>query len=138
MKEKGKNISDAIFKLRSLNSLTRIAVEGTPIFDSDTIASAIHSICHSIDTIITDLEEANADALNIKIAPNVMKKLCYSVEEEHRRGNNITDPESYASTLLVDAIGWKYAELFEPMNEEPELSDEELDALGIPVVCIAK
>lgn len=148
MNIRAKDIDDMIFRLRSLNSvlsiLATVTSEGTKHFefDPETLSDALYSVTHSVDTIISDLEEASVDALNIKVAPQTMQKLGRIADEERKRTD--IDYEIYpsmltcASSLLADAIGWKFAELFEPMNEEPELSDEELDALGIPVVCIAK
>lgn len=144
MNDRTKDIDDMIFRLRSLNSVVSILAtttcEGTEnvVFSPETISDALYSVTHSVDTIIADLEEASKDALNIKMSPQNTKKLWQSLDEERKRGRCAdTGLKEYASLLLADAIGWKYAELFES-SEEPKLSDEELDALGIPIVCIRK
>lgn len=150
MNKKAKDIDDMIFRLRSLNAvigiLATVTCEGTKSveFDPETLADALYSITHSVDTIIDDLDETSKDALNVKIAPRTMQMLGRIVDVERRCQKGGNDHElydsllPYASRLLTEAIGWKYAQLFEATNEEPELSDEELDALGIPIVCVRK
>lgn len=144
MNDRTKDIDDMIFRLRSLNSvvsiLATVTCEGAKnvVFDPETIGDALYSVTHSVDTIIADLEEASKDALTIKVTPQTAQMLGRCLDEERRRANADSDYKAYASLLLADAVGWKYADLFEPTNEEPALSDEELDALGIPIVCIRK
>ena len=142
-----KDIDDMIFRLRSLNSvisiLATVTAEGTDNveFDPETLSDALYSVTHSVDAIIADLEEANANAINIDIDQLTAQKLGRIVDKEYsqiKAGCDYFDYKRYASKLLADAVGKKFAELFEPMNKEPELTDDELDSLGIPIVCISK
>lgn len=138
-----KDFDDVIFKLRALNAtvgiLATVTSEGTKNVevDSEAIADALYSVTHSLDAVIADAEEITKDTLTIKFSKRTMLELSHVLDEERKRGKADIDYKERASMLLADAIGWRYAELFQPV-EEPELSDEELDALGIPVVCIAK
>lgn len=142
-----KDFDDVIFRLRSLNSVVSILAtttcEGTKnvVFDPETIGDALYSVTHSLDAVIADAEEITEDTLTIKVTPQTAQMLGRCLDEERRRANADYDYDgykAYASMLLADSVGWRFRELFEPSNEEPELSDEELDALGIPIVCIRK
>lgn len=138
-----KDLTDMIFRLRTLNAVISILAtttsEGTTnvLFYPEAIGDALLAVVHSVDSLVNDLEDADKDAYLIKISLEDFRKMCRVDEEERKRGKRAdTDIKEYASMILADAINKKYSELFMP--EEPELTDEEYEALGFPYIVASK